>query len=156
MTAARYSRIIAAVDGSEQAGCAAAAAATLAQQMNCPLILLYVFVAPGPDEFISLDNVSGALLDPARLSPEAMAAAKQEAGQKAFAAARRAIGNNDVEIEEHVVTGRVVPEILRFVETGESAILVIGRRGLGRVGEFLLGSVSDKLVRQSKAPVMVL
>lgn len=155
MTTERYNGVIVAVDGSTDAARAAATAAILAQQMNCRLTLLYVFVAPGPDEFISLDNISGALLDPARLGPEAMETAKRKAGQKAFAAARQAIGDLDVEISEHVVTGRAVPEILRFVESGEPVILVIGRRGLGRIGEFLLGSVSDKLVRQARIPVLV-
>ncbi len=83
---AQYARIIVAVDGSEGAGRAAAAAAGVAKQMNCPLTLLYVFTAREPEEFKSLDNVSGALLDPAKLSPEAMETAKREAGKKAFAA----------------------------------------------------------------------
>ena len=148
-------RIIAAVDGSEGAGHAAAAAASLAKRMNCPLTLLYVFTAPGPDEFVSLDNVAGALIDPAKLSPEGMEAAKREAGAKAFAAARKAIGDDGVQIEEQVVSGRAVPEILRIASESKPVLLVVGRRGLGRIGEFLLGSVSDKLIRQAPVPVVV-
>lgn len=151
----QHTRIIAAVDGSEGAARAAAAAASLAKDMNCPLTLLYVFAAPGPDEFISLDNVSGALIDPARLSPEVMEAARRDAGAKAFAAARQAIGDGDVRIDEQVRSGRPVPEILQFAETSKPAILVVGRRGLGRIGDFLLGSVSDKLIRQATVPVVV-
>ena len=148
-------RIIVAVDGSEGAGRAAAAAASLAKQMNCPLTLLYVFTAPGPDEFMSLDNVSGALIDPAKLSVEAMEAAKREAGSKAFAAARKAIADDSIKIEEKLVSGRAVPELLRVASEVKPAFVVVGRRGLGRIGEMLLGSVSDKLIRQAPVPVMV-
>lgn len=148
-------RIIVAVDGSEGASRAAVVAAGVAKEMNCPLTLLYVFTAPGPDEFVSLDNISGALIDPARLSPEAMEAAKREAGANAFAAARKAIADSSVQIDEQVVSGRAAPEILRFAEASKPAILVVGRRGLGHIGELLLGSVSDKLVRQASVPVMI-
>lgn len=152
---AQHTRIIAAVDGSEDAGRAAVVAAGLAKDMNRPLTLLYVFPAPGPHEFISVDNVSGALLDPARLSPQAIEEATREAGANAFAAARQAIGASDVAIEEKVVHGAVVPEILRIAEESKPALLVLGRRGLGRIGKFLLGSVSDKVVRQASVPVVV-
>lgn len=150
-----YNRVIAAVDGSEGAGRAAAAAAKLAKGMGKPLTLLYVFTAPGPDEFVSLDNVSGALIDPARLSDEAIKAAKSEAGKKAFKAAHEAIGDDGVEIEEEIVTGRALEAILKYAESHDPSVVVVGRRGLGRVGEFLLGSVSAKLVHQTRVPVMV-
>jgi nucleotide-binding universal stress UspA family protein len=53
------------------------------------------------------------------------------------------------------VSGRTAPEILRVADEVKPAFLVVGRRGLGRIGEMLLGSVSDKLIRQAPVPVMV-
>jgi nucleotide-binding universal stress UspA family protein len=154
--AIQFTRIIAAVDGSEDAGRAAAAAAALAKEMNCPLTLLHVFPAPAAEEFINIDSISGALAGSrAQLSPERMEAAGREVGAKVFASARQAIGDSTLQIEEKVVSGHVVPEIIRYVQGAGPAILVVGRRGLGRVGEFLLGSVSDKLIRQAHVPVMV-
>lgn len=147
-------RIIAAVDGSEDAGRAAAVAAGLAREMNRPLTLLYVFPAPGPHEFVSLDSVAGALAEPATLSPQALAEASRKAAETVFAAARKAIGDG-VEIEERIATGPIVPEIGKAAEALKPAIVVVGRRGLGRLGEFLLGSVSNKLVHQHAFPVLV-
>jgi nucleotide-binding universal stress UspA family protein len=147
----QYTRIIAAVDGSEDASRGAAVAASLAKAMNCPLTLLCVFPGPGADEFVNLDSVSVSL----RLTPEDMEGAKHEASSKAFAAARKAIGDSQVKIEEQVVSGRVVPEILRVAEASKPALLVVGRRGLGHFGEMMLGSVSDKLVHQASVPVVV-
>lgn len=147
-------RIIAAVDGSEDAGRAAAVAAGLAKEMNRPLTLLYVFPAPGPHEFVSLDSVTGALSEPAALSPQRLEEASRKAAEKVFAAARKAIGDG-VEIEERIVSGAVVPQIGKVAEDLKPAIVVVGRRGLGRLGEFLLGSVSNKLVHQHAFPVLV-
>lgn len=147
-------RLIAAVDGSEDAGRAASVAAGLAREMKAPLTLLYVFPAPGPHEFVSLDSVTGALSEPATLSPQAIAEASRKAAETVFAAARKTIGDG-IEIEERVAAGAVVPEIGKVAEELKPAIVVVGRRGLGRLGEFLLGSVSNKLVHQHAFPVLV-
>lgn len=150
----QYARIIAAVDGSEDSSRAASVAAGLARDMNRPLTLLYVFPAPEANEFVSIDTLPGAL-DPGTLSPEHIEAAKRDAGGKVFAKARQAIGDNSVQIEERVAVGTVVPEILRAAEELKPALLVVGRRGLGRFSEFMLGSVSNKLVHHAPVPVIV-
>jgi nucleotide-binding universal stress UspA family protein len=149
-----YSRIIAAVDGSEDSSRAATVAAGLARDMNRPLTLLYVFPAPERNEFVSIDTLPGAM-HPETLSPEVLDQAKREAGTKVFAKARQAIGGDSVEIEERVAIGTVVPEILRAAEELKPALLVVGRRGLGRFSEVMLGSVSNKLVHQGSVPVLV-
>jgi nucleotide-binding universal stress UspA family protein len=149
-----YARIIAAVDGSEHAGRAAAAAAGLAKDMNKPLTLLYVLPGPSGTEFVSIDTVQGAL-HPQPSTPAEIEKASREASTKVFAAARAAIADSGVQVEEKVVAGPVVPEILRVAEELKPALVVVGRRGLGGFGEFLLGSVSNKLVHQGAVPVLV-
>ena len=49
--------------------------------------------------------------------------------------------------------GQVVPTLLRLA--GESSMLVVGRRGLGRLGRLVMGSVSAGLARESQIPVTV-
>lgn len=149
--ATRYTRVIAAVDGSEGASRGAAVAASLAQDMNCPLTLLYVFAAPGREEFANIDSISVAL----KANPQALEEAMSEASAKAFAVARKAIGDSEAKIEEKAVKGPVVREILRVAEESKPVLLVVGRRGLGHFGEMMMGSVSDKLVHQAKVPVVV-
>lgn len=150
-----YSRIIAAVDGSDDAGRAAAAAAALAKDMNRPLTLLFVLPAPGPHEFISMDSVPGALHAAEMSDPHSLDEAQRKAGEKVFAAARKAIGEEGIDIDERVSHGAVVPEILRIAKELQPALLVVGRRGLGGFQEFMLGSVSNKLVHQGAVPVLV-
>jgi nucleotide-binding universal stress UspA family protein len=51
--------------------------------------------------------------------------------------------------------GRVAEEILKRVEAGEHDLVVIGSRGLGRAGSFLLGSVSRAVLAGSPVPVLI-
>ena len=46
-------------------------------------------------------------------------------------------------------------EILELAREGDYGLIVMGRRGLGGAAKLLLGSVSDKVVRQAPCPVTV-
>lgn len=52
--------------------------------------------------------------------------------------------------------GRAAPAIIRIAEREKADIIVVGRRGRGRVTELFLGSVSHELVLRSKVPVLVI
>ena len=49
-----------------------------------------------------------------------------------------------------VKKGEVAPAILEEVDLGHYETLVVGRRGLSRMREFFLGSISTKLVREAQ------
>jgi nucleotide-binding universal stress UspA family protein len=54
------------------------------------------------------------------------------------------------------VVGEAAPAILEAAEgAGERAMIAVGRRGLGRVRSTVLGSVSTKVLRASRGPVLV-
>lgn len=46
-------------------------------------------------------------------------------------------------------------EICKMVEKGDYDLIVIGSRGLTEIKEYLLGSVSMRVVRRAKCPVLV-
>lgn len=75
------------------------------------------------------------------------AAGLLEQAQKTLADA----GVGDVAVEQR--SGHVVDELLRAAASSSS--LVIGSRGHGRVGEALMGSVSQHLARHATCPVVV-
>lgn len=52
--------------------------------------------------------------------------------------------------------GRAASVISRVAEAEDADIIVVGRRGRGRVTELLLGSVTHELVLRSKVPVLVI
>ena len=57
-------------------------------------------------------------------------------------------------VDRIICAGDIADEILDVAEEEKAEIIVLGRRGLGRVREVLLGSVSHDLVHKSGAIVM--
>jgi nucleotide-binding universal stress UspA family protein len=52
--------------------------------------------------------------------------------------------------------GRPATVITRVADAVDADVLVVGRRGLGGVGELLLGSVSHELVLHCRRPVLLI
>jgi len=59
----------------------------------------------------------------------------------------------DVEAEIHVEEGRAARDIVAFAEREESDLIVIATHGLTGLQHFLLGSVTEKVVRRAPCPV---
>jgi nucleotide-binding universal stress UspA family protein len=58
-------------------------------------------------------------------------------------------------VEIIVETGDPADEILMSAKKNDADIIIIGYKGYGKEGRFLLGSVADKVVRHSSKSVMV-
>ncbi len=56
---------------------------------------------------------------------------------------------------KHVETGNIAQAILKTAEAESADMIVMGSRGLGLFKGALIGSVSQKVVEESKIPVMV-
>ena len=54
-----------------------------------------------------------------------------------------------------IVQGLPLPEILNASEEDGISLIVIGSHGKSNIAEMLMGSVSEKVVRKSKRPVLV-
>ncbi|MGB9927443.1 MAG: universal stress protein [Methanosarcina sp.] len=60
-----------------------------------------------------------------------------------------------VEIESRVLKGDPAEKILSFAEDNNVDMIIVGSFGKGRYERLVIGSVSEKIVRHSKVPVMV-
>ena len=60
------------------------------------------------------------------------------------------------DVKVRIEKGTAFREILRVEEEEEVSVIVIGSHGKGPVKEILLGSVSDKVIRKCKKPIMVI
>ncbi|CAD7774210.1 Universal stress protein [Candidatus Methanoperedenaceae archaeon GB37] len=63
--------------------------------------------------------------------------------------------NAGVEVEEKMLEGHPAEEIMRVGEEVSADLIVMGSIGKSGLDRFLLGSVADKVARNSKIPVMV-
>lgn len=54
-----------------------------------------------------------------------------------------------------ILHGSPGPEIVKFANEGDVDLIVIGSRGLNSLQEMVLGSVSHKVIKRVKCPVLV-
>lgn len=146
--------IIVPVDGSEGAGRAAALAAGLAEALQVPIQLLFVFPTPAA----TAPGLPGGSLSPMErlyYKPGALEKLREEASTKAFQSAREAMGDVAGKVEEIEETGVPADVIIDHANSVPDAMIVIGRRGLSRFKEILLGSVSQRVIDRATCPVTV-
>jgi nucleotide-binding universal stress UspA family protein len=58
-------------------------------------------------------------------------------------------------VEHSIVLGQPAAEIVAAAEERGTDLVVVGARGLGLLGRFVLGSVSDRVVHHAPCPVLV-
>ncbi len=61
-----------------------------------------------------------------------------------------------MDAKKHVETGSIPKAILKVADSEKADMIVMGSRGLGLFKGAILGSVSQKVVEESKIPVMVI
>lgn len=143
----RRLRLLVAIDGSDAANAAAAWAARAAARFGEVHIELLSVQPP----FSPLEG----MVDAAAGRFDHWS---QRLGQAAIDAARGAIdamGATAARIEAQVRTGETVETIIARADEIEADAIVVGPRGLGAVGQALLGSVTNALLQTSRRAVIV-
>ncbi|MBB5984695.1 universal stress protein [Sphingobium lignivorans] len=138
-------RIMVATDGSAGADRAVDMAAQLARGLAAELVILTVAGELSAEEMRQLNHAEadiGSALDSA-------------AEQIVAAAVERASGAGVVTIHHCFLWGDPAEAILTEAARRAVDIIVLGRRGRGRLTGLLLGSVSQKLASLAPCPVLV-
>jgi nucleotide-binding universal stress UspA family protein len=65
-------------------------------------------------------------------------------------------GGPDVPLEYHVKEGRSAVDIVSFAKRNDIQLIVMASHGLTGIEHFLLGSVTEKVVRMAPCPVLVI
>jgi nucleotide-binding universal stress UspA family protein len=141
-------RILAATDGSEDAGSAVDYAADLAKGFGAGLLIVNVIGGYGlPDEIFKRFTRSQSAWLAELLeanSAEVLRAARERALQR---------GAAPVEVESR--HGDAAPALAEIAEDRDADMIVVGRHGASGAASLLLGSVAHKLVNMSRRPVLV-
>ncbi|MFC7227055.1 universal stress protein [Salinirubellus salinus] len=134
-----FGEVLVATDGSECAAAAVERAAALAAADGATLHVVSVveLATYGPDAHASL-NIS----------------TFEDRAQDAVDAARETAEALGVDVVTHVEYGGVHAKLLRVAEDTEADIVVLGTHGRTGFDRYLLGSVAEKTVRTSPAPVL--
>ena len=147
--------ILVPVDGSKHAAAAVRYADVLARKLGASVQLLHAFPESARALMERLGNTTEQAIA-ARLSPDAFGAMRKESAARAFANGRSLLPEDAVEIEELIIDGDPAEALTEHAKKVESPIIIMGRRGLGRVREFLVGSVSEGVILRATCPVTVI
>jgi nucleotide-binding universal stress UspA family protein len=143
---ARPETLLVAIDTSATGEAVLAVAADIAAELDARVILQHA-LSPGLVGRISLISTDKAA---AAMENEMIA----ETGRWLERKAKEA-GLDPARIAVHVCFGAPAPEILAASERLENALIVMGSRGAGTVGQMLLGSVASTCARSASCPVLV-
>lgn len=133
--------ILIAFDGSEQSRRAFGLGLEIAAKFQAKLLILGVVRLPEPAHTVEA---------------EALFEAGQEHFKDEFAALATEAKSSGVETETRVAVGHPAEQILQQAEDSRADLIVMGRRGMTRVAGWLLGSVSDRVLRYAHCPVAVI
>ncbi|UCF92369.1 MAG: universal stress protein [Desulfobacterales bacterium] len=81
---------------------------------------------------------------------------KKEETEKLLNGVTQELAEAGLKVKLRVETGIPVREILRVEKEENVSALVIGSHGMSNLQEILLGSVSEKVTRKSKNPVLLI
>ena len=139
-------RVLLAIDGSEGTEVAARAAAEVAEGTGSALHVVYV--EPLPDFVKNGDGAPG-------YDRELNEKIEEEARERLRKLVWRVKAGGGTVTEAHLRMGAVAEEIVGLADELGAGLIVVGSRGLGRMRRALAGSVSERVFRHARCPVMV-
>jgi nucleotide-binding universal stress UspA family protein len=135
-----FRKIMVGYDGSALADKAAEVAFSLAESLDCEILLFAVARPPEP---------------PSRVEVEAVLENAQEHFEKSFETFRKKAAESGVRLETATAVGHPVEQIVHRAELEHVDLIILGSRGMSKFQKMIVGSTSEKVLRYAHCPVMV-
>jgi nucleotide-binding universal stress UspA family protein len=132
--------ILVAYDGSPQSQRATDLAFSMAEAMQSKLLIFAVIRPPEPAARAELN----AILDDAR-----------EHYEQSFGQLRERAKTLGLDLDTEIEVGHPAEHIVRRAEQTKAGLIVMGRRGISAFQRWMLGSISERVLRYAHCPVMV-
>jgi len=139
-------KILVAYDGSEPASRALEIASDIAKRYGAKLYVLHV--VPLPEDYLSTYLYYPEMED--QLISKLI-----EAGRNLLEKAREAASSLSVDVETVLERGDPGKKIVEKAEQLDVDLIVVGSTGKGQIKKLILGSVSEKVIKLSSRPVLV-
>lgn len=149
-------KILVTIDGSEHADKALDFALDLAEKCAAEIVILNVFQEPiivYPSEPFTYPVTYPAPYPVDAGLTEEVKKAHRKMLSEALRKARTV--KPDLKMSTKLKEGRPSDKIVETAREGNFDIIVMGHRGLGKVKEFFLGSVSDRVADEAHCPVLI-
>jgi nucleotide-binding universal stress UspA family protein len=152
-----FEKILVPLDGSAHSTRALDIAIQIAKKFGGKIALIHVYsivagtiIMPEPT---TLTPPGVPVMAPLEISKIADTARK--AGNRILDDGEQKAKAENVQVEKILEEGHVVQEIIRTAKEGSFDLIVIGARGVSRIRELLLGSVTDGVIHHVSCPVLV-
>ena len=152
-----FEKILVPLDGSEHSLRALELAIQIAKKFGGKITLIHVYsvtvrpvIMPEPT---TLTPPGVPVMTPTEVSK--VVEATRKAGTSILADGEQKVKAEEIQVETMLVEGQTVEEIARIAKEGKFGLIIMGARGISRIREILLGSVSDGVIRNAPCPVLV-
>jgi nucleotide-binding universal stress UspA family protein len=153
-----FDKILVPLDGSEHSLRALDFAVQIAKKFGGKITLIHVYsVSVGPvimPEPTTLTPPLIPVMTPAEVSKAVEATRK--AGTSILTDGEQKAKAEEVQVETMLKEGHTVQEIVRTAKEGKFDLIAIGGRGISKIRELLLGSVTDGVIHHAHCPVLVI
>jgi nucleotide-binding universal stress UspA family protein len=136
-----FEKILVPLDGSEHSIKALETAVQIAHKFNGKITLIHVY------------SIGGLAISPTPV--RGFIEAIRKVGASILADGEKRVKAEGVHVETLLLEGHAVEQIVKACKEGKFDLVVMGARGLSRIKEMLLGSVSDGVTRHACCPVLV-
>ncbi|MGB9676791.1 MAG: universal stress protein [Candidatus Bathyarchaeales archaeon] len=152
-----FKKILVPLDGSEHSLRALDVAIQIAKKFGAKITLIHVYsvtVRPAMmPEPTPMSTFGIPVMTPAEVS--SIIEATRKAGSRILEEGEQRVKAENIEVETKLEEGHAVQEIVRVSKEGNYDLIVIGARGISKLREILLGSVSDAVIHHATCPVLV-
>jgi nucleotide-binding universal stress UspA family protein len=135
-----YREILLPTDGGPASQAAVSHAVELAEQYDGRLHILYV-----------VDTIAFASLD---AGTETVISALRQEGETALEGVAETAQQADVSVSSEIVSGSPYKQITTYATENDIDLIVMGTHGRTGLDRYLLGSVTERVVRTADAPVL--
>jgi nucleotide-binding universal stress UspA family protein len=153
-----FEKILVPLDGSEHSLRALKIAIQVAKKFGGKISLLHVYsVAVRPVIMPEPTTLTPPMIPV--MTPEEVSRAVEVArgaGARILSDGEEKVKAEEVQVETLLKEGHIVQEIVNVAKEGNFDLIVIGGRGISKIRELLLGSVTDGVIHHASCPVLVI
>jgi nucleotide-binding universal stress UspA family protein len=152
-----FEKILVPLDGSDHSLRALEIAVQIAKKFGAKITLIHVYSVAVRPVIMSEPTTMTTIGIPVMTSEEVARVVKaaRKAGRGILEDGKRRVEANGVDVETRLEEGHAVEEIVRLSKEGGYDLIVMGARGISRIREILLGSVSESVMHHATCPVLV-
>jgi nucleotide-binding universal stress UspA family protein len=152
-----FKNVLVPLDGSEHSLRALETAIQIAKKFDAKITLIHVFsvtatpvIMPEPT---TLTPSGVPIMTPAEVTKIVETA--RGVGRDILTDGKQKVESESIEVQMVLEEGNTVHEITKFAKEAKSDLIIMGVKGIGKLRELLVGSVSEGVIKQAPCPVLI-